>query len=175
MHNISRASPSFHWAELLEQLGEDNEEDAANKEGEIENAPDENTTEISQSNTPVTIVDGDCAKYLQCLQSRSSMTGRKRDAVVVCINAGVGSAAVALKHLGVKVAKIIHVEADRVAQHVIRSNHDYCYGEIDSDDQIGHIVGLFENADITEDPEKLVRKYGPIGEQMFFSGGDLLV
>jgi len=142
----------------------------AYEEGETEKntrnnpeAPDENVTQTLQDTNSVTIVDGDCESFRQCLQSRSSMVRRKQDAVVVCINAGVGSTAVSMKGLGIQVGKMIHVESDEVAQHVIRANHDYCYGEIDVDDGIDHIVGLYNSlADLTENTEKLVRKYGPI-------------
>ncbi|KAL7528799.1 hypothetical protein ACHAXR_004999, partial [Thalassiosira sp. AJA248-18] len=146
--------------ELLEQLGKEDggSDDRENEtEASVNLGAGRNVDEISQGTKPMAIVDGECDKYVKCLQ------GPKRDAVVVCINAGVGSSAVALKHLGVKVAKMIHVEADRVAKHVIRFNHDHHYGEIDSDDKIQHIVGLYESlADIAGNPEKLVRTYGPI-------------
>jgi len=140
------------------------EEGEANGESDVDesdtNSPEaqyERLTEI-----PLTIIDGQCEQYLQNVESCANM-GEKRDAIVLCINAGAGSAIVSLKHLGVKVAKVIHVESDRVAQHVIRSHHDYCYGEIDDDDQIEHIIGLYNTiGDIAEDPEKMVRKYGPI-------------
>ncbi|KAL3777988.1 hypothetical protein ACHAW5_003268 [Stephanodiscus triporus] len=134
-----------------------------NREGDaIENTthpePEhENSTEVAQGTNSVTIVEGNSEMFQQSLQTR-----RKRHAVVVCINAGVGSAAVALKGLGIRCEKMIHVEADRVAQHVIRSSHDFSYGA-EHHDEIKHIVGLYECIDdIAEDPDKFVQYNGPI-------------
>ncbi|KAL9188521.1 hypothetical protein ACHAXT_006899 [Thalassiosira profunda] len=111
----------------------------------------------------IEIVDGECEMYRRCLENRFSMPRRRRDAVVVCINSGVGAAAKSLKRLGLKASRIIHVGADRVAKHVLRSNHDFAYGELGSDDGIDHIVGLFDTlTDIAEGAEGLVQKYGPI-------------
>lgn len=123
----------------------------------------ENSTEMAQGTNSVTVVDGNSEMFQQSLQTR-----RKRHAVVVCINAGVGSAAVALKGLGIRCEKMIHVEADRVAQHVIRSSHDFSYGA-EHDDEIKHIVGLYECIDdIAEDPDKFVQYNGPIGKLALF-------
>jgi hypothetical protein len=52
----------------------------------------------------VSIVDGYNEMFHKCLQTR-----HKWHAVVVCIIAGVGSVAVALKCLGIQVEKMIHV------------------------------------------------------------------
>jgi site-specific DNA-cytosine methylase len=41
--------------------------------------------------------------------------------------AGIGSAIVSLKRLGVAMAKIIHCEHDKVATHVYKYNHDANY------------------------------------------------
>jgi len=136
--------------ELLEHLGE-----ATSDSEEGKNEP--STTQITSHVT--SMADGNCEKYMQCLHSRLTS---KRDPVVLCINAGIGSSTVSLKHLGVKMSKIIHVEGDPVAQHVIRSNHDYGYGEIDDEDQIEHVVGLYDSSNVVEDPKRLVRKHGPI-------------
>ncbi|KAL7552441.1 hypothetical protein ACHAWF_015678, partial [Thalassiosira exigua] len=110
-----------------------------------------------------TFVEGNLQEYQKCLQDRSADSTKKRDAVVLCVNAGIGSVAVALKCLNIKVATIIHVEADRVAQHVIRSSHDCCYGETKDDDGIVHVVGLYESLeDVAKDPAKMVQKFGVI-------------
>ena len=108
-------------------------------------------------------VIGDCQPYYQCRQNRSSLPGRKRDAVVLSINSGVGAATVSLKNLGINMAKMIHVESDPVARHVIRSQHDYSYGEIDIDDGIEHVVGLYETlAEVCQNIKAMVINHGPI-------------
>jgi len=130
---------------------------------EITTRPDpehEYGTEVEPDTNSVTIVDGNNEMFHKCLQTRQT-----RHAVVVCINAGVGSVAVALKGLRIRVEKMIHVEADRVAQHVIRSIHDYSYGVTQDNDEIKHVVGLYETVDdIAEAPEEFVKYNGPIGE-----------
>ena len=130
---------------------------------EITTRPDpehEYGTEVEPDTNSVTIVGGNNEMFHKCLQTRQT-----RHAVVVCINAGVGSVAVALKGLGIRVEKMIHVEADRVAQHVIRSIHDYSYGVTQDNDEIKHVVGLYETVDdIAEAPEEFVKYNGPIGE-----------
>ena len=130
---------------------------------EITTRPDpehEYGTEVEPDTNSVTIVDGNNEMFHKCLQTKQT-----RHAVVVCINAGVGSVAVALKGLGIRVEKMIHVEADRVAQHVIRSIHDYSYGVTQDNDEIKHVVGLYETVDdIAEAPEEFIKYNGPIGE-----------
>jgi hypothetical protein len=77
---------------------------------EITNCPElehENGTKVNQGINSVSIVDGNNEMSHKCLQTR-----QKRHAVVVCIIAGVGSVAVALKCLGIRVEKMIHVKAD---------------------------------------------------------------
>ena len=115
---------------------------------------------VERSDNILKVVDGDSAMYNRCLTERPS-----RSAVVLCLNAGIGSATVSLKGLGIHVGKMIHVEADRIAQHVFRSNHDIAYGETDIDDGIEHIVGLYESFhDVAGGPEEFVLRNGPIGE-----------
>ena len=123
----------------------------------------ENDTGISHDSYSVSVVEGKCELFLQCLQACSTLPRLKRNAVVLCINSGFGSAAVALKGLGIRVDKMIHVEADRVAQHVIRSNHDISYGVTQVDDGIKHIVGLYETIDDIV-PEMFIQYNGPIGK-----------
>ena len=152
---------------IAQFYGIDDASENSNKEGETQNkttdnpassAPEKNVAETSQGTNSVSCVDGACEKFHRC----TTLKG-KLDVVVVCINAGVGSATVALKGLGVKMAKVIHVEADKVAQHVIQGNHDYHYGDTDDDDGIEHIVGLYERlADIQA--KNLVQRHGPISE-----------
>ena len=124
-----------------------------------------NIAEKLQGKSPEPIiVDGDSAKYLN-----SSLLKCKRNAAVVCIGDCVGNVAVAMKGLGISMKTLIHVEADRVAKHVIRSLHDYSYGETQNNDEVDHIVGLYESlAEIKENPKQLVQKYGPIGKYILF-------
>ena len=149
------------WKSFVSQMGKFNIGKGDTIEITHRHEPEhENGTEVERGTNSVTTVDGNNEMFHKCLQTR-----QKRHAVVVCINAGVGSGAVALKGLGIRVEKMIHVEADRVAQHVIRSIHDYSYGETQDNDEIKHVVGLYETVDdIAEAPEKFVEYNGPIGE-----------
>jgi hypothetical protein len=139
---------------------------------------DEGTTGADESHTLVKVeersdavlevVGGDSSMYSRSLRDRKAMRERQ-SAVVLCLNAGVGSATVSLKALGMQVGKIIHVDRDRLAQHVFRSNHDIRYGDTEVDDGIEHVVGLYESFyDVADDPEKVVLQYGPIGEFVLF-------
>ena len=88
-----------------------------------------------------------------------------QDIVMLSINTGIGSVSVALKEMGLRVKRIIYVEDDPVAQHVIRYRHDPSYGDGSLDDGIEHVVGLYESLDdIYKDPKELVKKFGPIGK-----------
>ena len=88
-----------------------------------------------------------------------------RESVVLSINAGIGSVLVAFEQLKLKAKRIIHVEEDRVARHVIRSNHDIKYGETETDDGLDHIIGLYDGlADLKIDIEDFVKRFGPIGK-----------
>ena len=64
---------------------------------------------------------------------------RLRGAVVVDAFAGMGTGIVALKRLGIGIQAVVHVEKDRVASHVYRSNHDHFYDPSLEDDDIEHI------------------------------------
>ncbi|KAL3787637.1 hypothetical protein HJC23_011785 [Cyclotella cryptica] len=97
-------------------------------------------------------------------------------AVVLSINTGIGGVAVALKQVNFGTKRIIHVEADLVAQHVIRFHHDLNYGSMEMDDGIEHIVGLYNTLDdVRADPEDLVRRFGPIGKFTCLSCSGMLV
>ena len=128
--------------------------------GLLEKATTQNETdekEIAQiaNLSTMTVCSGE-----QCLTLKASNDA----AVVLTINTGVGSVAVALKKLGINTKRIIHVEEDPVIQHVIRYHHDTRYRDSILDDGIDHIVGLYDNLDeLSLDPKELVRRYGPIG------------
>ena len=51
----------------------------------------------------------------------------KRRAVVLDLFSGIGGGFVALKRLGISLKRLIIVEQDKVAQHVLRHHHDLCY------------------------------------------------
>ena len=140
--------------QVLGQLYDSVEDEETTGVGELGNQM------VERSDNIFNVVNGDSAMYYRCLNESAS-----RSAVVLCLNAGVGSATVSLKSLGIHVGKMIHVEADRIAQHVFRSNHDIHYGETDIDDGIEHVVGLYESFhDIAGNPEEFVLRNGPIGE-----------
>ena len=159
--------------ELLEQFEKDAEADDVNELAETEdNTTEVNVPEIHQDLNSDEVI-GDCRPYYRCCQNRSSLSRRKRDAVVLSINSGVGAATVSLKNLGISLAKIIHVEEDQVAQHVIRSKHDYCYGEVDINDGVEHVVGLYETlAEVYQNIKALVINHGPIDMVVCSCPGD---
>ena len=162
--------------DVIEKLGKD-ENDVApvGSYGQDNNSQDSTTVHDTKSfakavqeTKPSGVITVDCnpENFHRCLQNRSLlMQDRKRDAVVVSINAGVGNVTVALKQLNLSMKTVIHVEEDRVAQHVYRSNHDFSYGVTDYNDCINHVTGLYESLnDLRDNPEELVLKYGPIGK-----------
>jgi len=53
--------------------------------------------------------------------------------------AGIGTAVLILKKLGVNIRTVIHVEHDKVATHVYRWNHDSTYNQQTEDDGINHV------------------------------------
>eukprot|EP00934_Nitzschia_sp_Nitz4_P006665 Nitzschia sp. Nitz4//NODE_159_length_47236_cov_74.723851//8621//10611//NITZ4_additional_000004-RA//-1//CDS//3329531731//6655//frame0 len=65
--------------------------------------------------------DGSYRENLKYFQSR--FQSQKRDAVVLDLFGGIGSAVVALKRLGISIKRVIHVEHDKIANHVYRHNH----------------------------------------------------
>ncbi|KAL3783164.1 hypothetical protein HJC23_001514 [Cyclotella cryptica] len=100
---------------------------------------------------------------VRLLSPRDQPAHEMGGAVVLSINTGIGGVAVALKQVNFGTKRIIHVEADLVAQHVIRFHHDLNYGSMEMDDGIEHIVGLYNTLDdVRADPEDLVRRFGPI-------------
>jgi site-specific DNA-cytosine methylase len=52
---------------------------------------------------------------------------------------GIGSGLVSLKRLGIKIRKVIHVEHDKVATHVYKTNHDSHYNTELARDGIEHV------------------------------------
>ena len=150
--------------ELLDCMGEDKEDSSICDSSAERDIRGEYITQSIQDTKPsgVTVKDCDPKNFRRCFQRRSE---RKRDAVILSINGGIGSVTAALKYLKISTQKVIHVEEDRVAQHVYRSNHDFAYGETKDNDGISHITGLYDSLDeLMEDPDEFVRKHGPIGE-----------
>jgi hypothetical protein len=64
-------------------------------------------------------------KHHQTLQTENYTSDK---CVVLEMFGGIGSGAVALKRLGIKIDKLVHVDQDMVASHVARYNHDAAYG-----------------------------------------------
>lgn len=96
-------------------------------------------------------------KQFQFLASRK---GEKEPCVVLDMFAGVGTAIVVLKRLGISMTRVIHCEHDKVATHVYRANHDK-YNNESSHDGIEHLyISKFE--DIEGDLDSFLQKHGPI-------------
>lgn len=81
-------------------------------------------------------------KFAQVVQKRKQ---NLRPAVVLDVFAGVGAALVVLKRLGIAMSKVVHVEHDKIATHVVRHNHDKHYNPEAPDDGIVHVyIPTFE-------------------------------
>lgn len=81
-------------------------------------------------------------------------------ATVLDVFAGVGTGIVVLKRLGIDIGKVIHVEHDKIATHVYRSNHDRSYcPELPDDGGIEHVcVSTFE--ELVKNVEVFLAKHG---------------
>lgn len=82
--------------------------------------------------------------------------------VIVDMFGGVGTAIVVLKHLGIKIKTVFHVERDKIATHVYRYNHDREYNkELPEDGGIQHVY--FNSFEAFEkQADDIHEKYGPI-------------
>jgi hypothetical protein len=81
--------------------------------------------------------------------------------VVLDCFAGVGTGLVALKRLQINVAKVIHVEHDKVASHVYKTNHCHAYNSKVTEDGIEHVfIEKFE--DLTDNIQMFLQEHGPI-------------
>ena len=93
-------------------------------------------------------------KYVQQMQAGSRSKARKGqdDIVVLDCFAGIGTAIVVLKKLGIKIQKVIHCEHDKISTHVYRHNHDREYNsELPEDDGIQHVYySTFEELESNE-------------------------
>jgi hypothetical protein len=74
-----------------------------------------------------------------CEKVQAIKESDRRRVVVLDAFAGVGTGIVALKRLGIDIAKVIHVEHDKVATHVYRWNHDPTYNLELPEDDIQHV------------------------------------
>jgi site-specific DNA-cytosine methylase len=72
---------------------------------------------------------------------------------------GIGSGLVSLKRLGIKISKVIHVEHDKIATHVYKTNHDTRYNTELAPDGIEHVYySSFE--EVEEDLRKIIKEHG---------------
>jgi hypothetical protein len=78
---------------------------------------------------------------------------RRKGLVVVDAFAGVGTALVAMKRLGLPITKVIHIEIDKVATHVAKVNHP----DIEF---VGEIPKFDKN--LVDTAESFCDKYGPV-------------
>ncbi|KAL7487421.1 hypothetical protein ACHAW6_013022 [Cyclotella cf. meneghiniana] len=142
--------------EVLEPPQDDDGSDLENEGVELEMSRVEESDDGSETKCSAVIISS-------LVRSRQQPTHAGDAAVVLSINTGIGGVAVAIKQGSFKTKRIIHVEDDLVAQHVIRFHHDFKYGNLEKDDGIEHIVGLYNTLDeVRADPEDLVRRFGPI-------------
>jgi hypothetical protein len=74
-----------------------------------------------------------------CKDVASGIIPRKK-VVILDAFAGVGSAILVLKRLGIAISTVIHVEHDKVSTHVYRWNHDKAYNPNLPDDGIKHVI-----------------------------------
>jgi hypothetical protein len=81
--------------------------------------------------------------------------------VVLDCFAGVGTGLVALKRLQINVAKVIHVEHDKVASHVYKTNHCHAYNSEVTEDGIEHVF-LEQFEDLTANVKMFLQEHGPI-------------
>jgi site-specific DNA-cytosine methylase len=93
----------------------------------------------------------------------SSTPSLRRRAVVLGAFAGVGTDIVCAKRLGIDIAKIIHVEIDKVATHVYRHNHDANYNpQLEADDTIEHVYEYQNWEALENNLADFVERHGPI-------------
>jgi site-specific DNA-cytosine methylase len=104
-------------------------------------------------------------KYVQQMQAAAAGDGlkarkEKNGIVVLDCFAGIGTAIVVLKKLGIKIRKVIHVEHDKISTHVYRHNHDRQYNlELPEDGGIEHVFySAFEELENNE--QLLLDKHG---------------
>lgn len=75
--------------------------------------------------------------------------------------AGIGSGLVSLKRLGIKISKVIHVEHDKIATHIYKSNHDSLYNTELAPDGIEHVYfSSFEQVEEEEDLCRMIMEHG---------------
>jgi hypothetical protein len=84
-----------------------------------------------------------------------------RPAVVLDVFAGIGAALVVLKRLRIDMSKVVHVEHDEIANHVVRRNHDHQHNASLSDDGIEHVsISTFQEMEGSID--QFLQEHGPI-------------
>lgn len=82
-----------------------------------------------------------------------------RPAVVLDVFAGVGAALVVLKRLGIDISKVVHVEHDEIATHVVRRNHDRQHNSDALDDGIEHVY-LSKFEEMERNIDQFVNEHG---------------
>jgi hypothetical protein len=102
-------------------------------------------------------------KYVQQMQTDGGSKSQKENdngIVVLDCFAGIGTAIVVLKKLGIKIRKVIHVEHDKIATHVYRHNHDRGYNSDLPDD--GGIEHAFYSTfgELEDNEQLLLDKHG---------------
>lgn len=98
-------------------------------------------------------------KFAKAVQKRQN---DRRPAVVLDVFAGIGAALVVLKRLNIAMSKVVHVEHDEIANHVVRRNHDHQHNPSLSDDGIEHVyIDTFQEMEgsIDEFLQEHGRKY----------------
>lgn len=100
-------------------------------------------------------------KFFHAEVERRQKQERMSGAIVLDLFGGIGAGVVALKRLEIAISKVIHVEHDPIATHVVRYQHDTTYNTSLLGDGIKHMyMAKFE--DIEQNVDKVIREHGPI-------------
>ena len=134
--------------------------------------PQESEFDITNSSSnPITLLDAN-TEYCRNREWFQRLPIVHRSAVVLDLFGGIGSGQLALKRLGIPLARVIHVEHDKLATHVCRSNHDAKYVKAETSTSCGQRVSSsttsphFVHYDTFEEVEQrldhVIEEYGPI-------------
>ena len=92
----------------------------------------------------------------------AAIDGDKKDVRIAALNcfAGIGTGAVFLKRLEVKIKTVVHVEHDKIATHTHQQNHDPTHNKDPQDDGICHVhVEKFQDLDGWDESKDLELKH----------------
>lgn len=126
-----------HWVTYRELY--DAYETAAKQESAFYNA-DGDAHPLDRLLTHNDYIAGIVKPFDDLMQSVEAGKTPRRSVVVLDAFAGIGTGIVVLKRLKIDIAKIIHVENDKVSTHVYRWNHDPSYNPDLPNDDVEHVL-----------------------------------